>query len=52
MYMHKFQPFKSKAYIDILRQVRRRNYKGRAELAIFVEFEDNTILGYKVYRLL
>ena len=50
MDMHKFQPFGCKAYINIPKQVRRKNHKGRAELAIFVGFEDNTIPGYKFYR--
>ena len=29
---------------------RRKHCKGRAELAIFIDFEENTILGYMFYR--
>ena len=48
--MVSFQPFGCKAYIHIAKEVRRKNHKGRAELAIFVGFEENTIPGYKFYR--
>ena len=48
--MQLFQPFGCKAYINIAKEVRRKNHKGRAELAIFVGFEENTIPGYKFYR--
>ena len=48
--MQNFQPFGCKAYIHIAKQVRRKNHKGSAELAIFVGFDDNTIPGYKFYR--
>ena len=48
--MQLFKPFGCKAYINIAKQVRRKNHKGRAEMAIFVGFEDNTIPGYKFYR--
>ena len=48
--MISFQPFGCKAYIHIAKEVRRKNHKGRAELAIFVGFEENTIPGYKFYR--
>ena len=47
--MQLFQPFGCKAYINIAKEVRRKNHKGRAELAIFVGFEENTIPGYKFY---
>ena len=36
-----------KAYINIAKEVRRKDHKGRAELAIFVGFEESTIPGYK-----
>ena len=45
-----FQPFGCKAYVYIAKEVRRKNHKGRAELAIFVGFEENTVPGYKFYR--
>ena len=45
-----FQPFGCKAYMHIAKEVRRKNHKGRAELAVFVGFEENTIPGYKFYR--
>ena len=50
--MQLFQPFGCKAYINIAKEVRRKNHKGRAESAIFVGFEENTIPGYKFYRSL
>ena len=50
MDMQLFQPFGCKAYINIAKETRRKNHKGRAELAIFVGFEENTIPGYKFYR--
>ena len=50
MDMHLFQPFGCRAYINIAKETRRKNHKGRAELAIFVGFEENTIPGYKFYR--
>ena len=48
--MQQFEPFGCKAYVYIAKEVRRKNHKGRAELAIFVGFEDNTVPGYKFYR--
>ena len=50
MDMHLFQPFGCRAYINIAKETRRKNHKGRAELAIFVGFEENTIPGYKFNR--
>ena len=49
---HEFPPFRYKAFINIPKQIGRKNYKGRTELAIFLGFEDNTIPGYKLYLLL
>ena len=48
--MHLLQPFEFRAYINIAKETKRKNHKGRAELAIFLEFEENTIPGYKFYR--
>ena len=47
--MQQFEPFGCKAYVYIAKEVRRKNHKGRAELASFVGFEDNTVPGYKFY---
>ena len=41
--MQLLQPFGRKAYINIVKEVRRKNYKGRVELAVLVSFEENTI---------
>ena len=48
--MLKFEPFGCKAYLHVAKEVRRKNHKGRAEMAIFVGFEENTVPGYKFYR--
>ena len=45
MDINKIQQLGCKSYIIIPKKVRRKNYKRRAELAIFVAFEDNTLLG-------
>ena len=37
--MQLFQPFGCKAYINIAKEVRRKNHKRRAELAIFVGWQ-------------
>ena len=48
--MQLFQPFGCKAYINIAKEVRRKNHKESAESAIFVGFEENTMPGYKCNR--
>ena len=45
-----FQQFGCRAYNNIAKETRRKNNKGRAKLTIFVEFEKNTIPGYKFYH--
>ena len=42
------QPFGCKACIHIAKEVRRKNQKGRADLAIVDCFEENTVPGYPV----
>ena len=48
--MKHYQPFGCKAYLHIPKSVRRKNHKGRAELGIFVGFDEQTYPGYKFYR--
>jgi hypothetical protein len=48
--MKHYQPFGCKAYLHIPKAVRRKNHKGRAELGIFVGFDEQTYPGYKFYR--
>ena len=48
--MKHFQPFGCKAYLHIPKSVRRKHHKGRAELGIFVGFDEQTYPGYKFYR--
>ena len=38
--------------MNIAKEVCRNVYKGRAKLAIFVGFEENTLPGFKFYRSL
>ena len=44
MNMHLFQPFGCKAYLNIAKETRRKYHKRRADSAIFVAFEEKTIL--------
>jgi hypothetical protein len=48
--MKHYQPFGCKAFLHIPKAVRRKNHKGRAELGIFVGFDEQTYPGYKFYR--
>ena len=48
--MKPFQPFWCKTYLHIPESVRRKNHTGRAELGIFVGFDEQTYPGYKFYR--
>jgi len=48
--MKHYQPFGCKAYLHIPKATRRKNHKGRAELGIFVGFDEQTYPGYKFYR--
>jgi hypothetical protein len=45
--MKHYQPFGCKAYLHIPKSVRRKNHKGRAELGIFIGFDEQTYPGYK-----
>ena len=48
--MHLFQPSGCRAYINKDKETRRNNHKSRANLAIFVGFQENTVPGYKFCR--
>jgi hypothetical protein len=48
--MKHFQPFGCRSYVHIPSQIRRKNHRGRAELAIFVGMDPSVIHGYKFYR--